>query len=234
MDKHLLLTNALPVTREIVAAIDDADLAAPTPCADWDVRALVGHLLHWGPSLEGAARKEAVPPGAAEAGDEWRKALTDQLDRLTDVWSVPAAWDGMTHMGGPMELPADLVGGMVLGEFVLHGWDLAGAIGRRPEWADEILQPLLFEVARSADQGRAMAVYAAEVPVPATAPLLSRILGLSGRNPARPWRWVTRCAGLALALGSLGAPGDGGGGLAGPRWPARARRALAWMIFAGT
>ncbi|GAA2637355.1 TIGR03086 family metal-binding protein [Dactylosporangium fulvum] len=183
MEKHLLLVRAAPVTRQIVTALDDADLAAPTPCAGWDVRALVEHLLHWGPSLEGAAHKASVPPGAADAGDDWRKALLGQYDRLADAWGAPAAWEGTTYMG-PTELPADLVGGMVLGEFVLHGWDLARAAGQAPAWDDEVLTALHAEVARSADQARSMGVYGAEVPVPETAPLLARVLGLSGRNPS--------------------------------------------------
>jgi uncharacterized protein (TIGR03086 family) len=182
MEKHLLLADAARVARTIAAEVDEAQLTAATPCAGWDVHALIRHLLQWGPALEGAARKELVPPG--EAAEDWSKALPDQLDRLAEAWSAPAAWSGVTRMGGPMELPADLVGGMVLGEFVLHGWDLARAIGGRPEWDDEVLRLLYAEVARSADQGRAMGVYAAEVPVPPSAGLLDRALALSGRDPA--------------------------------------------------
>src|SRR5262249_13538236 len=153
--------------------MDDTRLAAPTPCEDWDVEALIGHLLHWGPALEAAARKEAVPPGAKASADR-RKALMEQLDRLAEAGSAPSAWEGVTRMGGRVELPADLVGGMVLGEFVLHGWDLARATGQHPEWDERLLRQVYREVARSADQGRAMGVYAAEVQVPATAGWLER------------------------------------------------------------
>ena len=87
-------------------------------------------------------------------------------------------------MGGPMELPADLVGGMVLGELVLHGWDLARAADVDPHWDDALLLRVYDEVARSADMGRQMGVYAVEVPVPDTASPLARVLGLSGRDPS--------------------------------------------------
>ncbi|MFG2039526.1 hypothetical protein [Dactylosporangium sp. NPDC048998] len=82
-----------------------------------------------------------------------------------------------------VELPADLVGGMVLGEFVLHGWDLARALGVPVGWSDDVLRLLYAEIARSADQGRSMGVYGPEVPVPPDSPLLERALGLSGRDP---------------------------------------------------
>ena len=39
------------------------------------------------------------------------------------------------------------------------------------------------EVLATAETGRAMGVYGPEVPVPATAPMLDRLLGLTGRDP---------------------------------------------------
>ncbi|WP_238014231.1 TIGR03086 family metal-binding protein [Dactylosporangium sp. AC04546] len=179
MDMHLLPSSAVVVIRKLAADLTEDDLAAPTPCAGWDVRALTEHLLHWGPSLAGAARKETVPPGAV-AG----LTLAGQLDRLAEAWSAPAAWEGETHMAGPDPLPADVVGGMVLGEFVVHGWDLARALGRSAEWDDDLLQVVYRESARMADQGRAMGVYGPEVRVPDSAPLLDRLLALTGRDPA--------------------------------------------------
>ncbi len=184
MDGHLLIGIATPVTLKIVDGIGSLDAA--TPCAEWDVRALVNHLLHWGPALEAAARKEALDPGAEvdrTAGD-WRARLRAQVEATAAAWSEPAAWEGSTRMGGPMELPADLVGGMVLGELVLHGWDLARAAGDDPHWDGSLVLRVYDEIARSADMGRQMGVYADEVPVPASAPPLARALGLSGRDPA--------------------------------------------------
>jgi len=86
-------------------------------------------------------------------------------------------------MGSPMELPAPMIGGMVLGEFVVHGWDLARATGQAPEWDDDVLSFVHRELELTAEQGRAMGVYKDRVAVPDTAPLLDRILGLTGRHP---------------------------------------------------
>jgi uncharacterized protein (TIGR03086 family) len=180
MEKHLLLREAATVTLDMVDGIGDGDMAAATPCAGWDVRALAGHLLHWGPSLEGAARKEAVAPGEVVG------SMREQLERLADAWGEAEAWQGVTQMGGPAPLPGDLVGGMVLGEFVLHGWDLARATGRTVDFPPGVLRLMYAEVARSAEQGRAMGVYGAEVPVAADASLMARTLALSGRDP----RWT--------------------------------------------
>lgn len=174
---------------EIVHNVKPAQLANPTPCTDYDVRALLNHLLFWGPSLVGAARKELVPPPAAgesevDLTDDWATALAAYAQRLAAAWGEPGAWAGVTHMGGPMELPAELVGGMVAGEIVVHGWDLARATGQRPEWDEDLAVYAHDEVARSVELGREMGIYGAEVTVAAEAFTMDKLLALSGRDPA--------------------------------------------------
>ncbi|MCT2585777.1 TIGR03086 family metal-binding protein [Actinophytocola gossypii] len=174
----------------VVHEIKPDQLTAPTPCAEYDVRALVHHLLFWGPSLVGAGRKELVrPPAAAEsdvdlAGDDWVTALERLVGELVAAWSEPTAWQGVTWMGSDHELPAGQVGGMVTGELVLHSWDLARATGQRPGWDESLAEFVRAEVARNADQGRAMGVYGPAVAVGSDASALDRALALSGRDPA--------------------------------------------------
>ncbi|MEU7899823.1 TIGR03086 family metal-binding protein [Nonomuraea sp. NPDC049152] len=185
-----LMARAAAPLMEIIRDIKPDQLDARTPCAEYDVRKLVNHLLFWGPSLEAAGRGEMVPPPAqAESdvdltGGDWAVALEGNVERVVAAWSRPAAWEGTTHMGGPTELPASLVGGMIIGELVVHGWDLAQATGRRPAWDDDLMAYVYEEVAKSAEQGRAMGIYGPEVPVGASAPALDRLLGLTGRDPS--------------------------------------------------
>ena len=62
------LSNAAEAVAAVARTITDDQLANKTPCTEYDVRALVNHILFWGPSLAGAGRKESVPqPAAAEA-----------------------------------------------------------------------------------------------------------------------------------------------------------------------
>ncbi|MBL7498951.1 TIGR03086 family protein [Frankia sp. CNm7] len=189
-DAKILLHAAAAPLPEIIDSIGPHRLGAATPCAGFDLRGLVNHLLFWGPSLAGAGRKEVVPPPAESetavdlTAEDWASDLKGQVERLVGAWSEPDAWEGVTRMGGAMELPAELVAGMVVGELVVHGWDLARAVGRRPSWDGDVLEYLYGEIARSAELGREMGVYGPEIPVPAGAPMLDRVLGLSGRDPA--------------------------------------------------
>lgn len=188
-DVHLVARAASPLL-EIIRGIKPDQFHAQTPCAEYDVRKLVNHLLFWGPSLEGAGRKVTVaPPAEAEADldlteGDWLATLEAHVERTVAAWSQAAAWEGTTRMGGPMELPASLVGGMVVGELVVHGWDLARATGQYPTWDDDLVAYVHEEVAKNAEQGREMGVYGPKVAIPASSPTLDRVLGLTGRDPA--------------------------------------------------
>jgi uncharacterized protein (TIGR03086 family) len=187
MSELPLMTRAAAPTIDVVRHVEPDQLSAPTPCAGWDVRQLANHMLSWAPALEGAARKEQNPVPAeseenADLVDGWADALVARLGRVAVAWREPSAWEGVTYLGSPMELPASLVGGMVVGELVVHGWDLGRATGQHPEWDHDLLDYLYEETAKNAEQGRQLGVYGPEVPVSDSAPMLDRVLGLTGRD----------------------------------------------------
>jgi len=190
MSEAQFMARAAAPLVEIIRNIKPDQLNAKTPCAEYDVRKLLNHLLFWGPSLEGAARKTTVPPPAGAESDvdlidgDWAADVETHLERTVAAWSEPGAWEGTTHMGGPMELPASLVGGMVVGELVVHGWDLARATGQHLALDEDLLGYLHEGVANSAEQGREMGVYGPEIAVPTSSSTLDRVLGLTGRDPA--------------------------------------------------
>jgi uncharacterized protein (TIGR03086 family) len=184
-----LLPAAAAPLAEIVDDLAPEHLGLGTPCTQYDVRGLLHHLLFWGPTLDGCGRKELVPPPAAAESDldlvtgDWRVAVREQIAAHVAAWSDPSAWEGTTSMDGSHPLPARMVGGMVVGELVVHGWDLGRAVGRRPGWTGGVLEFLLAEVRATAETGRRLGVYGAEVAVPPTAPLLDQVLGTTGRSP---------------------------------------------------
>jgi hypothetical protein len=154
------LSNAAEAMAAVTRTITDDQLANKTPCAEYDVRALVNHLLFWGPSLAGAGRKESVPqPAAAES----------------DVDLAAGDWRGRLLA---------VMGDMIVGELAVHGWDLAVATGQRLELPADLLAHLHDTVFAGVEQGREMGMYGPEVTVPADAPTLDRVLGLTGRDPA--------------------------------------------------
>jgi hypothetical protein len=65
----------------------------------------------------------------------------------------------------------------------LRAHDLAREIGVDPDLPGDLVQGIWDEVSSHAEEWRAIGVFPAAVPVPETAPLLDRLLGLTGRPP---------------------------------------------------
>jgi uncharacterized protein (TIGR03086 family) len=170
------------------AAASAEDLTAPTPCSGYDVRGLLNHLLYWGPVLAAAGKHEPYAPvtSEGEAGlvnGDWLANLREQTGALVEAFEPATAWTGTVTFGSG-ELPASMMGDMVLGEFVLHGWDLARASGAAWTCPDDAAVAVLAAVVEMGPQARAMGVYGPEVPVGSAAPVLDRALGAAGRDPA--------------------------------------------------
>lgn len=153
---------------------------APTPCRDWDVTALTGHLHQVGAALDLAVRGRPVP------AEHWQRPAHVDFTALT--WDDPPA---TVSMGG-IDMPGRTVADMLVTDLTVHGWDLARALDRPyPVPAGAVTTALDF-LGGWAAQGRAMGLFGAPVPVPADAPELDRVLGLSGRDPAWRLHFVVR------------------------------------------
>ncbi|MGY1619717.1 TIGR03086 family metal-binding protein [Geodermatophilus sp. SYSU D00691] len=188
----LQVRTAAELAASAVAAVPADRWTAPTPCADFDVRALVEHLA-WGALLSlHAARREPLERDWSSAGpppflaglppQDWAPAVAQQLRAAADAWGEPGAWEGETVMGtSPM--PAAAVGPMMLAEFAVHGWDVARAVGAPYDVPEELGRTALTAVEGIAAMGRDGGWFGAEVPVPADAPAFARALGLAGRDP---------------------------------------------------
>ncbi|CNF49447.1 TIGR03086 family protein [Mycobacterium tuberculosis] len=182
---------AAEAAARIVLDIPAAKLDAPTPCPEWDVRGVVNHLILWSGRGETAARKEA-PMGPGEDHDftaepHWAERFQEQSRTTAEAWQDAAAWEGGTSLTGAKDgMPAGFIGGIVFVECILHGWDLAVATGREPAFPPGTLQAAWEQTAAMADISRQYGAFGPEVPVPADAPLLDRVLGLAGRDPR--WR----------------------------------------------
>ncbi|MBH5337530.1 TIGR03086 family protein [Streptomyces pactum] len=187
-----------PAAARVAALLDgipDDLLTAPTPCAAYPVAALLDHLMGLTLAFRHAAEKSTPPPapGEAPAGPglasadaldpRWRELLPRRLDELVDAWRDPAAWEGITEVGG-VTLPAHRIGLFGLDELILHGWDLARATGQRYEPDPASVEAILALLTESASEEGTEGLFGPRVPVPAGAPPFERALGLSGRDPS--------------------------------------------------
>ncbi len=189
------LAAVLDRLAEVVGATREDQLSGPTPCTGWPVGQLRDHVLGWldffaAALTDPAGRSVRPDPAAYRAESEDRDlAGAVQLARQAIVGAVRSGvLDGevtvsQARMSGPS------VAGMYLGEYLLHGWDLAVATGRAwqpPEATAELalafFQGMILPEYRGAEGG----FFGPEVAVAADAPVLDRLLGFAGRDPG--WR----------------------------------------------
>ncbi|MBC9726911.1 TIGR03086 family metal-binding protein [Streptomyces sp. TRM68367] len=178
------------IVARLAAGVTDEQLGGVTPCPEYAVHHVLGHLLGLAVAFRDAGRKELgattdTSPDSAlpDLGPGWREELPKVLDELADAWRDPKAWTGMTRAGG-VDLPGDVAGAVAADELVIHGWDLARATGQEYTPDPAALQAsygLLSAAAEEAERDAGM--FGAVVPVPPGAPLLERAVGLSGRDP---------------------------------------------------
>lgn len=188
------LEPATQTLSALVQGVGDDQLGAPTPCAGRSLGTMLNHVDEFALAFTAAATK-TVPPGgsrapspdAARLGADWRTRIPARLADLAAAWREESAWTGMTQAGG-LDLPGELAGVIALDEVVIHGWDVAAASGQPFNCAPELLEAVHGFAHGSATQHPegTPGLFGPPVPVPDDAPLLHRVLGLTGRDPA--WR----------------------------------------------
>jgi uncharacterized protein (TIGR03086 family) len=180
---------------ELLGRVTDGHLTAPTPCDEYTLGDLIDHVGGLSRAFTAAARKEFGPGvlqgpsgDAARLSKDWRTRIPGQLATLVEAWRDPAAWQGMTRAGG-IDLPAEVAGRVALNELVIHGWDVARTAGQPFDCDTQALQACweLLADRSTADQEAGDDPFGPVVELPADAPLLDRLIGLSGRNPT----WTT-------------------------------------------
>jgi uncharacterized protein (TIGR03086 family) len=182
------LAQVLDTTGIVVAGIRDHQWASPTPCSDWNVHALLNHLVV-GNHLFAALLREQTTLEEARG-----LPPTDLLgDRPLDAYrdSAAAVVDAFGHPGvlrRTVTVPLGVVPGPValhlrITEVLVHGWDLARATGQGICVPDDIVEQ---ELAFALDALPALATdwspFAAPQPVDAEALPLDRLAATLGRR----------------------------------------------------
>jgi uncharacterized protein (TIGR03086 family) len=191
MESYAAFEQAVASTAETVKGVRADQMAAPTPCMEWDVRTLLNHVLGtlW---LSEALFTDAAPrhpmapggvPGADLAGDDPAAAYAE-----ASAAALAAAGTGDTltrvHVTPMGDMPGPVLAGFTTLDILVHGWDLAKATGQPAALAD----PLAGHVLAFAHQALAEEEHRAgrigpAVAVPADAPVTDRLAGFLGRQP---------------------------------------------------
>ena len=174
-----------------MAAVRPDQLDLPTPCAQWDVRRLLGHIV--GAVTRAALVGEgedalASPPFADPATADWpaaywAAAYREAADRAIGAWSDDAKLDALFAVPWGKVPGRGAVTGYVQ-EVLAHGWDLAVATGQEAE-GDPSLAEFALDFARRAlpPEIRPEAPFGAVVEPPPGAGPYARLAAWLGRTP---------------------------------------------------
>ncbi len=175
-------------TQSIVDKVPRDELDAATPCSNWNVAALIDHIVgatdFFGDLAERGESSEDREWSTPTDGD-YAKAFAEQANRLLQAFATPEAMDRVMALPtGPS--PGSLVIQVATGEIFVHGWDLARATGqtmpRDPGVADALWVSVWPALSAEVRDERP-SVFAPEVEVAAGRPAIDRLMAFLGRDP---------------------------------------------------
>lgn len=159
---------------KVVGAAEHLD--APTPCDQWDVRALLNHMLDTQRYFIGAARGEKAQLPSPTPPDVLSDDPVGDFER-TRVDALRAFGEpGVVEKMGPSL-------GIALSDQLLHGWDLAQATGQDPTMPDDLAQAAYEMIHGRLTEEQRQGVFKDEIPTAADASPQERLLAYAGRRP---------------------------------------------------
>ena len=189
-----LLASAISYALGACVQVARREMTLPTPCTDWDLKALLAHLAASMADLESALRTghldpEPDDPATPDPDDPTIPALDgdDPVELLRDR-AANLLFACYAHHGpdqfvlvGDMPLPAEIVTCTGAVEIAVHGWDVRAARGRGapipPALATRMLRLSPFLVT-----GRE-GLFGTPVQVPAQASPGDQLVAYLGRHP---------------------------------------------------
>ena len=169
-----------------VEQIRDDQWGEPTPCTDWDVRALLAHVVdeqRWAPYLLGGGTADAAgdrfadDPLGADPTAAWREASA----------TAQTAFEAAGALDHPVSLSSGLVSArdylwQMTTDAAVHAWDLARGIGADDQLDHELVRRVHTETEKDVEVLAKSGLYGDPVPVASGADLQTRMLGLFGRR----------------------------------------------------
>ena len=186
-DNIALLARALDQAGAVIDTVSPGRTQLPTPCAGWDVGALLAHVVRDDLRNFLVAARGETPDWQAPAqdlGTGWADDFRQGARELLDQWRRADLDQPVAMPGGP-EMPLGGRADQQIAELAVHAWDLVRATGADlaldPELAEYALawsRPMLLPQFRGPDKS-----FADVVTVPEDAPAYDRLAGWFGRDP---------------------------------------------------
>jgi uncharacterized protein (TIGR03086 family) len=139
-----LYRRAIDLFGARVHAVKDDQWHLPTPCTEWDVRAVVNHLtyeMRWAvPLFQGKTIEEVGDSFEGDLlGDDPKGAWDDAAEQAAATVRPDGVMERLVHLSFG-DVPGSEYAMQLHADLLIHGWDLARATG-----GDERLDPELVQ-----------------------------------------------------------------------------------------
>ena len=185
-DGARLLEPSVSYALGVVLAVTPELLPRPTPCRAWDLRMLLRHacesLAAFGEGIEaGRVGLDRAPEDSALPADPAR-AFRDRAGQLLDAWTGPGSQRRVVDIAG-CPLAARIMAAAAALEVAVHGWDISRACGQRQPIPRALAVDLLAIAPVLVPPADRHPLFAAPVPVAATAGPSDQLVAFLGRSP---------------------------------------------------
>lgn len=181
------LTTAIDTVNEVLEEVPDNAWHRPTPCTDWDVHGVVGHItgtmLNAGSLLSGADAYDGTPSGttAEMTPDAVLSAWSKASGTVADLLVTADLERQVDSPRGPMSLAEALA--LPAADLSVHAWDIGASIGIDVELPEELLANVRrVGASLPPDQLRSPGLFGPEVPAPEGATETERLMAWLGRS----------------------------------------------------
>lgn len=194
-DLRELDRRAVHTTVTIAAHVTPDHLTRPTPCSEWTVGELLEHMTAQHRGFAASARGHGADLALWRPRRPGPHTRDDYLASAKDVLAAfesPEVLDrpfAMPEFGADTSVPGHLAVGMHLVDYVVHGWDLARALGIDYELDADLAEPTLRIAAMVPDgpqRTQPDSPFGPALPTGAEDSALDRLLGMLGRSPSWP------------------------------------------------
>jgi uncharacterized protein (TIGR03086 family) len=181
----------MDTTAQLIGAVSSDKWSNPTPCTDWDVRALVNHLVFGNKMFAGILRGDPPPDQAQlpalrardHLGDDAAAAYRAAGDAVLAGFEQPGVMEKV-FVAPVGAAPGAVMLHLRITETLVHGWDLAQAIDSTKGFPDDIAeQELAFSSGSIApDVPRTGHPFGPVQTMAADAPAIDRLAAFLGRD----------------------------------------------------
>jgi uncharacterized protein (TIGR03086 family) len=188
MHEVALLEGILTKTGNIIAGVRPDQRERVTPCPEFDVEALMNHIVGWIQVFDAGCngRVFAGDPATYRCGPDAAHAFRASAASLIAGWEEHGLDRPVRVTSG--EMPGEMVFNMTVMEYFGHGWDLAVATGQPiPYTEQEAIETLARAEATLPAEYRGDSMpFGPIIPVNPDASSVDKLVAFLGRNPEAP------------------------------------------------